>query len=330
MREYAQAQRASMAALAAYRKATTDDERKKAVASRPDAKKYVARMMELAESAPDDPAAVDALLFVVNLGGQSREVDRAIERLARDHAQDPKIMRIGSTPANSTSPAGERLLRTIAEKSPDRAVQRRASFALARLLNNEAELVRRMKQNNNGFAASVTIFEGPEHTEALLAKDPDALAKQGESLFKAAVEKFGDAPPRFEVIQNAYEQALREFRDARQKATTDDERRKAVASEPDAEKYVARMMELVESAPDDPAVVDALIWVVSFGGQTKEVDRAIERLDRDHAQNPKVGQVSGRLARHMSLAAERCSPRSPRRIPFAPFRAGRPSTSPAC
>ena len=124
-REYAQAQRASMAAMAAYRKATTDDERKKAVASRPDAKKYVARMMELAESAPDDPAAVDALLFVVNHGGQSREVDRAIERLARDHAQDPKIMRIGSTPANSTSAAGEALLRTIAEKSPDRAVQRR-------------------------------------------------------------------------------------------------------------------------------------------------------------------------------------------------------------
>ena len=87
-----------------------------------------------------------------------------------------------------------------------------------------------MKQNNNGFAASVMIYQGPEHTEALLAKDPDALAKQGESLFKAAVEKFGDAHPQFEVIQNAYRQALREFRDARQKATTDDERRKAIAS----------------------------------------------------------------------------------------------------
>ena len=191
VREYAQAQRGR---LAAYRKATTDDERKKAVASRPDAKKYVARMMELVESAPDDPAAVNALLWVVNNGGQTREVDWAIELLARDHAQDPKIMRIGSTPADSTSPAGERLLRAIAEKSPDRAVQRRASFALARLLNNEAELVRLMKQNNNGFAASVTIFQGPERTEALLAKDPDALAKQGESLFKTAVEKFGDAP----------------------------------------------------------------------------------------------------------------------------------------
>ena len=65
------------------------------------------------------------------------------------------------------------------------------------------------------------------------------------------------------------------------------------------------MMELVESAPDDPAAVDALIWVVDFGGQTKEVDQAIERLARDHVQNPKIGQVCGRLARYMSAAAER-------------------------
>ncbi len=145
-REYAQAQRASMAA---YLKATTDDERKKAVASRPDAKKHVARLMELTESAPHDPAAVDALLWVVNFGGQTKEVDQAIERLARDHAQDPKITRIGGTPANSISPAAERLLRTIVEKSPDRAVQKRAAFALARLLNNEADLVRRVKQNKH-------------------------------------------------------------------------------------------------------------------------------------------------------------------------------------
>lgn len=208
-REYTEAQRAP---FAAYRKATTDDERKKAVASRPDAKKYVARVMELAESAPDDPAAVDALLWVVNRGGQTREADRAIELLARDHAQDPKIMRIGSTPANSSSPAGERLLRAIAEKSPDRAVQKRAAFALARLLSNEAELIRRMKQNNNGFAASVTIFQGPECAEALLAKDPDALAKQGESLFRAAVEKFGAAS---DIEGDLAKAALAELREIR-------------------------------------------------------------------------------------------------------------------
>ena len=116
-------------------------------------------------------------------------------------------------------------------------------------------------------------------------------------------------------------QALREFRDARQKATTDDERKKAIASEPDANEYVARMMELVESAPDDPAAVDALIWVVDFGGQTKEVNQAIERLARDHVRSPKIGQVSDRLARYMSPAAERLlrhRPEEPRSLRSGP------------
>jgi hypothetical protein len=45
------------------------------------------------------------------------------------------------------SPAAERLLRAIAEKSPDRALQARATLHLAQLLKSEAELVRRLKQN---------------------------------------------------------------------------------------------------------------------------------------------------------------------------------------
>jgi thiol-disulfide isomerase/thioredoxin/ribonuclease D len=300
-KEFAQAHREYRAV---YVKATTDDERRKAIESRPTVEKYAARVMELAESAPDDPAAVDALVWVVRFGGQTKEADRAIERLVRDHAQDPKVAQIGRIPADSMSPAAERLLRAIAEKSPDRAVQKRAAFALARLLNNEADFVRRVKQGK-GLAASVTQYYGPERTEALRAQDPDALARQGKSLFKAAVEKFGDAPREpFEAIRNEYEQAQQEFRAAYQKATTEDERRKAAESRPTAEKYVARMMGLAESAPDDPGAVDALVWLVTFGGQTKEVDQAIERLARDHAQDIKTGQVIGRLAGHMSPAAE--------------------------
>ena len=80
-------------------------------------------MMELVESAPDDPAAVDALVWVVTFGGQTKEVDQAIERLARDHVQDIKAGQVIGRLAHYMSPAAEHLLRTIAEKNPDRAVQ---------------------------------------------------------------------------------------------------------------------------------------------------------------------------------------------------------------
>jgi hypothetical protein len=294
----------------AYGKATTDDERQKAVESKyPTPKTYVPRMMELAESAPDDPAAVDALVWVVRFGGQTNEADRAIEHLARDHAQDPKVAQLGVRPTDSISPAAERLLRVIAEKSPDRAAQAQATFALARLLNNQAEFVRLVKQNN-ASAVRLTQLYGPERTEVLRAKDPDALARQAESLFKAVAEKFSDVSQvqsqvRFEAIQNEYQHAQQQFRAAYSKATTDDERRKTAESRPDAKKYLPRMMQLAEWAPDDPAAVDALIWVVDFGGQTKEAERAIERLARDHAQDPKVRQISGRLVHRWSPATER-------------------------
>jgi hypothetical protein len=188
-KEYQQAQQEFSAA---YSKATTDEERQKAFESKyPNPQKYVPRMMELAESAPNDPAAVDALVWVVQFGGQAKEADRAIEHLARDHAQDPKVGQISGRLVYSMSPAAESLLRAIAEKNPDRAAQGQASFALAQWMNNEAELVRRMKQDKE-VAARVKQFYGAERTEALQTKDPEAMARQAESLFEAVIEKFGD------------------------------------------------------------------------------------------------------------------------------------------
>jgi hypothetical protein len=188
-KEYNQAQQEFSAA---YSKATTDEERQKAFESKyPTPQKYVPRMIELAESAPADPVAVDALVWVVQFGGQAKEADRAVERLARDHAQDRKVGRIAGNLVYSTSPAAETLLRAIADTNPDRAAQGQASFALAQYLNNQADLVRQMKQDKE-VAARVEQFYGQEHAEGLRGKDPAALAEQAESLFEAVAEKFGD------------------------------------------------------------------------------------------------------------------------------------------
>jgi hypothetical protein len=188
-KEYNQAQQEFSAA---YSKATTDEERQKAFESKyPAPQKYVPRMIELAESAPADPVAVDALVWVVQFGGQDKEANRAVERLARDHAQDPKVGRISGRLAYSVSPAAETLLRAIADKNPDRAARGQASFALAQYLNRQADLVRQMKQDKE-VVARVEEFYGQEHAKALQGKDPAALAEQAESLFEAVAETFGD------------------------------------------------------------------------------------------------------------------------------------------
>jgi hypothetical protein len=207
--EYNQAQQEFSAA---YSKATTDEERQKAFESKyPNPQKYVPRMMELAESAPNDPAAVDALVWVVQFGGQAKEADRAVERLARDHAQDSKVGQLSGNLVYSKSPAAESLLRAIAGKNPDRAAQGQASFALAQYVNNQAELVRLLKQDKE-VVARVEQFYGPERARALQGKDPDALAKEAESLFEAVIEKFGDVSHYLGDLAKAARSELYEIR----------------------------------------------------------------------------------------------------------------------
>jgi hypothetical protein len=43
----------------------------------------------------------------------------------------------------------------------------------------------------------------------------------------------------------------------------------------------------LQSAPQDAADVDALIWIVRYGGFDPEINRCVEQLARDHAGNKK-------------------------------------------
>jgi thiol-disulfide isomerase/thioredoxin len=177
---------------AAVSKVTTYEERRKVSQSKfPKAEAYAPRMMAVADSAPGDPVAVDALVWVVNFPGQSKEANRAIERLARDHAQDPRVGAICRSLVYSRSPAAERLLRAIAAKNPDRAAQAQALLALAQRLKREVETARMAKQDKEMIARHKGRAE-PERTEALPAKETDAQAKEAESLFEAVIEKFED------------------------------------------------------------------------------------------------------------------------------------------
>ena len=191
-KEYKQARQEYNEAL---RTVTTTEERRKVYASKyPRSEAYAPRMMALVDSPPDDPVAVDALVWVVQLPRQSRQfkdADRAIERLARDHAQDPKVGPICQRLVHSLSPGAEGLLRAIAAKNPNHTAQGQASLALAQYLKNEVETVRMAKQDKEMVARYKGRHE-PESTEAPRAKDADARAKEAESLFEAVIEKFGD------------------------------------------------------------------------------------------------------------------------------------------
>jgi hypothetical protein len=162
---------ASQAFQKAYAEAKTNEERQKIFQEKyPQPEKYAPKFLALAENNPKDPAAVDALLWVVThslniqIGDGAKESPRskAIAVLTRDHIQSEKLGQVCQGLTYNTDKASENLLRAILEKNPHRTVQGQACLALAQYLNLSQRVQKR------------------------------EAAKEIEELFERAAEKYGD------------------------------------------------------------------------------------------------------------------------------------------
>ena len=73
-----------------------------------------------------------------------------------------------------------------------------------------------------------------------------------------------DSPQsRLRALLDEYNRALKVYFEARDKAKTADERDQIAREKyPEPRSYSHRFLELAESAPDDPAAADALVWII--------------------------------------------------------------------
>jgi hypothetical protein len=123
------------------------------------------------------------------------------------------------------------------------------------------------------------------------------LLLAGGPALRAADDK-PDLSPADEVKKLAEEfvKSQEEFEQEYRKAKTPEERQKLINEKmPKPEKTATRLLELAEKNPKDAGVVpDALIWVVTHGGNggdaAKSKDRALDLL-ANHVDSPKVGDV---------------------------------------
>ena len=114
----------------------------------PRPRSYTGRFLEIAESAPEDPSAVDALVWIVQHGDAGPEFDRAIELLVRDHAADRRVgLQAASSLIGKMSPTAERLLRAVVDKNPDRFTRGYACLWLGQYLKNQSEAVRSVRED---------------------------------------------------------------------------------------------------------------------------------------------------------------------------------------
>ena len=183
--------------VAALRKSKTDDERNRI--SRDWNSRYSTyhrRFLKIAESAPNDPAAIDALIEVVRFGTLRPEFSRAVDLLAQNHADTRKVGEAALSLGTLASASAEKLLRAVIEKNPNRSLKGRAYLALGRYLKRQSERVRTIREDPESAKVWEAKFlqDGADKETFAQFKesDPDALLAQAEAAFERTVKEFSD------------------------------------------------------------------------------------------------------------------------------------------
>jgi hypothetical protein len=126
-----------------YREATTPADRQRVLndyRALPD--RFAPRFIALATKYPRDPAAVDALTWVLQNSratGKSAPRTKAVTLLRRSHLKSDKIGPACLGLASATDRDSESLLRSVLSTNPHKDVQGAACLSLAELLSHRAE-----------------------------------------------------------------------------------------------------------------------------------------------------------------------------------------------
>jgi hypothetical protein len=122
----------------AFQQAKTDEDRKAILKMPPLPPKFAARMLKFAEDYPKQPAALDAIVWIVRNAPSSQESQKALEVFTRDHAKSDKLQSLCSSLGLSGSEDCASLLRIIITANPHKEVKAKASFSLAQCLMRSA------------------------------------------------------------------------------------------------------------------------------------------------------------------------------------------------
>ncbi|SIN79354.1 Peroxiredoxin [Singulisphaera sp. GP187] len=160
-------------------------------------------LLDRAERFPDDPAAVQAIQFVItaDLVGSIGVLNRAVDLLARDHVRHPGIGSYCQFLSLTYHAASvETFIRAVLAKHPDRKDRAGACLALAEMLQIKAHMARHLRK----YPEQIKSY-GEDHGAEAMARflretAPDAIEKEAEAVFERVVNEFGGLratqPPR--------------------------------------------------------------------------------------------------------------------------------------
>jgi len=189
-------QEARQAYFKGFQAAKSDEEKQRLITEKyPQPAKFAPKFLELAEKHPKDPAAADALIWILqesygNDSADERRRAKAAAILVTNHIQSKKLAEMLPRLVYTLSPSTEKVLRAMSEKTQDREINGRACFTLAQYLKGLSEHVRRLKQQPDFFRRVEK-----EYDPALLKyfqQNPDKLAQEAEALFQRVIDRYAD------------------------------------------------------------------------------------------------------------------------------------------
>ncbi|HWE39867.1 MAG TPA: TlpA disulfide reductase family protein [Isosphaeraceae bacterium] len=167
---------------------------------------FLPGLLALAEKYPDDPAATDALLWIVEKAmlvpigdrGLYPSLKRALELMeSRALYDDPRLFTVRrlSLSFQYPSPASEHFLRVASEKAKDRGQRGQFALALAVLLMNRSYLARNPyfdQPKKNAHAAFMAGRLVPEYMDYIRKTGLGAATAEAETMLNRTIEEFGD------------------------------------------------------------------------------------------------------------------------------------------
>ena len=183
----------------------------------PDQAAFSRRMVDLAATAPQHPAARDALLWVIDKPGMgtagpySDEFTRAVLLLLRYHADDPEVARVGLGLDNLGSPVRDMFLEGLYIRAKGHETKGLAMVALGQYLEVKAKAaaaLRNVKGPAQTKMRTQTFDEGGKLVEKefelpqeqlawhlhLRMTDPEAVRLEARRLFDEVIKNYGDVP----------------------------------------------------------------------------------------------------------------------------------------
>jgi peroxiredoxin len=155
------------------------------------------RLLELISQHPNDPAALEALSFVIltTRNFPTDQARRAAIVLLRNHVRDSKISQFTEKGfVLFYVPEAEQLLRAVLEQNPSAEERGRVCYDIAYFLLVQAERVREMRKKPEKIKDYAEPWRRGLVEKLVREKDPEALTKEAEALLERCVIEFATVP----------------------------------------------------------------------------------------------------------------------------------------